>query len=99
MRVEFLSIAEEEFAEAVDYYNDQSKGLGFEFAAEVKHTLERIIEFPNAWSPLSRRSRRCLLNRFPFGIIYQIRPDNILIVALMNLQREPNSWKKRIEAE
>ena len=90
MRVEFLSIAEEEFAEAVDYYNDQSKGLGFEFAAEVKHTLERIIEFPNAWSPLSRRSRRCLLNRFPFGIIYQIRPDNILIVALMNIQREPN---------
>ena len=32
MRILVLSSAEEEFAEAVDYYNEQRPGLGFEFA-------------------------------------------------------------------
>jgi len=36
VKIEFLSIAELEFADAVEYYNQQSEGLGFEFAAEVK---------------------------------------------------------------
>lgn len=70
MRVEFLSIAEGEFAQAVDYYNEQSEGLGYEFALEAKRTLERIVQFPEAWSLLSPRTRRCRMNRFPYGIIF-----------------------------
>lgn len=97
MHIDFLSIAEEEFVEAVDYYNQQSEGLGYEFAFEVQRTLERIIQFPEAWTPLSKRTRRCRTNRFPYGIIYQIRSETILIVAVMNLHREPNSWKDRVD--
>ncbi len=44
-------MAELEFAEAVEYYNQESEGLGFKFAAEVKRTLERIVQFPKAWMP------------------------------------------------
>ena len=45
MKIEFLSIAELELVDAVEYYNQQSEGLGFELAAEVKRTLERIIQY------------------------------------------------------
>ncbi len=96
MKVEFLSVAELEFAEAVEYYNQESEGLGFKFAAEVKRTLERIVQFPNAWAPLSKRTRRCRTNRFKYGVIYQIRPNKILIVAIMHLNRDPDSWKSRV---
>lgn len=99
MKIDFLSIAEEEFIEAVNYYNEQSEGLGYEFALEVQRTLERIVQFPKAWNPLSSRTRRCRTKRFPYGVIYQIRSDTILIVAILNLHREPNSWKNRIEEE
>jgi hypothetical protein len=95
MNIRFLSCAEQEFVEAVDYYNDQCTGLGYEFAAEVKNTLNRIISFPVAWPVFSRRTRRCLINRFPYGILYQIRTDHILVAAIMHLKRDPKGWQDR----
>jgi plasmid stabilization system protein ParE len=96
MRVELLSAAEAELVEAVSYYNAQSEGLGFEFAAEVKQTIKRIVQFPDAWQRLSARSRRCRTKRFPYGVVYQIRDDVILIVAIMHLRRHPDTWKSRL---
>jgi hypothetical protein len=57
MKVEILTIAEAELAEAVSYYNEQSERLGYEFAVEVRHTIARIIWFPFAWTSLSARAR------------------------------------------
>ena len=48
MSIRILPQAEQEFSEAVDWYNDQCPGLGYEFAAEVAATLERISNFPKA---------------------------------------------------
>ncbi len=73
------------------------RGLGYEFAAEVKQTLARILQFPDAWHPLSGRTRRCRTKRFPYGEIYQLRGDLVLIVAVMHLSRHPDSWKSRVE--
>jgi plasmid stabilization system protein ParE len=96
MKVRILSCAEQELAEAVDYYNEQCPGLGFEFAAEVKSTLNRILSFPEAWPPLSSRTRRCLTDRFPYGVLYQVRQDHILVTAVMHLKRDPKRWQDRI---
>ncbi|HNR68372.1 MAG TPA: type II toxin-antitoxin system RelE/ParE family toxin [bacterium] len=95
MKLEFLEPAEKELNEASDYTNRLSPGLGFEFALEIKRTLQRILHYPDAWTPLSKRTRRCLTNRFPYGVIYQKRDDKILIIAIMNLRQRPNSWKNR----
>lgn len=95
MKLRILSCAEQEFAEAVDYYNAQRPGLGFEFAAEVRAALNRISSFPEAWPPYSARSRRCLVCRFPYGILYQVRPDGVLVLAIMHLQRDPRHWQER----
>ena len=38
-----------ELVNAISYYNVQSEGLGYEFAAEVKRTLESIVQYPDAW--------------------------------------------------
>lgn len=96
MNIEFILPAEHEFFEAIDYLNSESEGLGYEFAAEVKSTLERIIQFPNAWHPLSERTRRCRTKRFPYSIVYQLRQDKILIIAVMHMHREPQKWKSRL---
>ncbi len=99
MKVEFLSAAEAELTDAVDYYNGQSGGLGYEFADEISQTIRRILSFPEAWTSLSVRTRRCRTRRFPYGIVYQIRGDIILIVAIMHLRRHPDSWRSRLAHE
>jgi hypothetical protein len=71
--------------QAIDYYESCQKGLGKAFAKEVYEAIKRILAFPEAWTPLSIHTRRCLTQRFPFGIIYQILPNNILIVAVAQL--------------
>ena len=47
MEIIFLLPAKAEPTDATSYYNMQSEGLGYEFAAEVKRTLERIVK--NLW--------------------------------------------------
>jgi len=97
MNVGFLSPAEREFSEAIDFYNEQSEGLGYLLAAEVKKAIDRIIQYPEAWTSLSKRTRRCIVNKFPYALIYQLRDNLILIVAVQNLHRHPDSWQSRLK--
>ena len=96
MIVRILSCAEEELGRAVSYYNEQCPGLGFEFAAEAKTALARIVDFPDAWPRFSPRTRRCLLDRFPYGILYRQDGEEILVLAFMHLQRSPQRWQDRL---
>lgn len=96
MEIRFLDVAQEEFDDAVEYYNAQSPGLGDEFLLEVLSTLERVRQFPNAWHPYTENSRRCQTRRFPYGVAYQILESEILVVAVANLRRRPGYWFDRI---
>ena len=90
----FLSPAELELRQAVVYYEDASPGLGLDVLIEVELTIERILRHPNAWAKVSSEHRRCRTRRFPFGIIYSIEDDCVLIAAVMNLRRHPQSWQR-----
>ena len=94
--VQFFPPAQEELIDAADYYNNQCAGLGFEFAAEIRKTIARILRFPSAWTRLSARTRRCLVNRFPYAVIFQYTDTQVFIVAIMHLKREPDSWQKNL---
>ena len=95
MKYSFHPSAKRELLEAINYYEECQSGLGLEFAREIYSAIQRIIHFPEAWSKLSENTRRCLTNRFPYGVIYQISKEEIIIIAIMQLNREPDYWKKR----
>ena len=94
MKVRFTSTAEAELKAAMEFYQSAEAGLGAEFLAEVEATTNLIESFPLAWSTLSPRTRRCRTHRFPYGLFYQIRSDEILIVAVMDLRRDPKRWEE-----
>ncbi len=95
MKFSFHPLAEAELDDAVSYYDERQHGLGIEFAEEVYATVARIIEYPAAWAKLSKHTRRCLLNRFPYGVIYQVKNRTIRIIAIANLHRRPGYWQIR----
>ena len=90
----FTSAALSELREATLYYEQQEKGFGVKFLDEIDDAVDRIRRFPYAWHPVSARSRRCRMHRFPFGLLYQVRRDEILITAVMDLRRDPRRWKE-----
>ena len=96
MKFSFHPDSEEELNQAVDYYNHCQPLLGWDFAREVYLTIQNILTYPKAWIPLSKNTRRCLVHRFPFGVIYQIKKEEILIIAIMPLHRKPGYWQDRI---
>jgi plasmid stabilization system protein ParE len=96
VKVRFLEAARNELRDAIRFYEAQRSGLGAEFRDEVRSTLERIKHLPEAWHPLSQNTRRCRTHRFPYGVIYQVKVEEILVVAIAHLHRRPEYWKKRI---
>jgi hypothetical protein len=70
MNLRFSIVAEAEIQAAADYYESQEAGLGSRFVEELNRAIKLILQFPNAWSPLSKRSRRCPLRHFPYHVIY-----------------------------
>jgi len=95
MRFYFHEDAEREFDKAIEYYEGCRPGLGLEFAQEVYAAITRVVQFPKAWSPMSKNTRRCLVNRFPFGVIYRHRSNYIEVLAVGDLRRSPCYWQNR----
>jgi len=89
----FTSAALQELRQAILYYEQRETGLGLALLDEIEAAIDRILQYPTAWHPLSPRTRRCRTHRFPFGLIYQVRTDEILITSVMDLRRDPARWQ------
>ncbi|HKY09023.1 MAG TPA: type II toxin-antitoxin system RelE/ParE family toxin [Candidatus Binatia bacterium] len=96
MRYEFHPEALEEYEEAALYYSEHDFGLGLRFIEAVEQTIQRILQAPNRWRVIDEDVRRCLTRIFPYGVLYTVEPDFVLIIAVMHCSREPGYWKQRI---
>ena len=92
----FLPLAEEELNEAARFYDERSPGLGQDFLEEIKRTIDSIAAHPDSGYLISQNLRRRIVRRFPFGVIYAVETDRIIIVAVMHLRRRPGYWKGRV---
>ncbi len=52
---------------------------------ETNATIERITRLPETWRPLSKNTRRCRTHRFPYGVIYQLRSDEISLPSFISI--------------
>ena len=96
MTFSFHAAARAELNDAVDYYEECEPGRGYEFLEDVYATIARMIQYPEGWSQLSPRARRCLTKRFPYGVIYQVRRDDVRILAIAHSHRRPGYWVNRL---
>jgi len=94
-RPEFHRLAEHELNEAAQYYDLEDPGLGAAFLEEVDRCLQSIQAHPEAGAIIRGAVRRRLLRRFPYALLYKIKPSGIRILAVMNLRRRPTYWVGR----
>ena len=91
-RPEFHRLADRELNEAAQYFDLENPGLGSSFLKEVDRCLRSIEDHPEAGVIFRGSVRRRLLRRFPYALLYKIRPSSIRILAVMNLKRRPTYW-------
>jgi len=96
MTAEFHPEAEAEFLASVAYYNEYSPELGDAFRVAVGKAVGQVVSNPYLWPSLYRRVRRCLVHRFPYGILYGVGTGRIYVLAVMNLRRHPDYRKHRM---
>lgn len=94
-RVVFHPEAEVEFLAAAVFYEAQHRGLGVEFIAEVRRAARALQQHPELGHRFSRRLRRLLVQRFPYGLLYRVEAEDIFIVAVAHLSRRPGYWRRR----
>lgn len=96
MKVRFLKPAQCEVDDAVVWYDSQSRNLGKQFLDDLDRAVRRIVAYPLASTKIEEDLRRCLLSRFPYGIIYGINSETVIVIAVAHLHREPRYWIDRL---
>jgi toxin ParE1/3/4 len=82
VRVRLTKKAEQDVAEAFDYYEQQKPDLGYRFIARVDEAIEQISENPTLFAPVIGSARRVLVDQFTYVLFYTISEDAIVIACL-----------------
>jgi hypothetical protein len=95
--VTILHEAEVELWEAVEFYESRSAGLGLDFEREIKTALELVQQSPNRWPIHRDGTRRYLIHRFPYFVVYVLHKDRVWVIAFAHCRRRPGYWSGRAQ--
>jgi plasmid stabilization system protein ParE len=95
MNYQLTPHAQEDLREAMHFYESQRQGLGAEFLIEIGIGIARVLDGPQSWPEIEPGVRKYRIDRFPYGILYQLSQSRtVQIVAVFDLRRQPGSWRK-----
>ena len=95
-RLEYLDEALDEAEQAARWYADRSPTAAAGFADELDVAAAAIGQAPETWPPYDHGTRRFLLRRFPYFLVYRVEPERVVIVAVAHAHRRPGYWKDRV---
>jgi len=92
----FLPEAEVELEGAFLWYETQRPGLGFEFLLAFDAAVEGIRRLPESREVVALRTRRTLLRRFPYLVLYTFNEREVLVTSVFHSHRNPHGWSDRV---
>ena len=87
--------AERDVATAYDWYEKREAGLGQRFMSQLDAALAVIEQTPELHRKLYREVRRTLIRRFPFGVFYVVKEEDVVVIAVLHQASDPERWKSR----
>ncbi len=95
-RFEIHPEALEEFKSSLLWYLERSETAAANFVAEMDRAVELVVQSPGRWPRGDHGTRKFVLQRFPFAVIYRETETAIQVVAIAHGHRRPGYWKKRL---
>ena len=79
-----------------DSYESRSQELGVRFLDEFDVAISEIQASPRRWPAVEGDLRCHTMRRFPFGIYYRARGDELRILVVKHHSRHPDYWRYRL---
>jgi plasmid stabilization system protein ParE len=95
--VEIHPAALEEAQAAAEWYRQRSVPAAEMFLDEIERSVDRIRDFGEQCPPFTFGTRRLLLRRFPFAVVFRALSGRIEIIAFAHARRRPGYWRTRVE--
>ena len=89
--------AENDLKEAFSWYEDKRQGLGHDFLLQVDAGLKLIERNPKIYPPEYKGTRKHVIKRFPYKVVYLVEKERVIILAVIHGKRNPNLIKKRTD--
>jgi len=80
---------------AAAWYLERDERVAGAFEDELAKAFAGIERTPETWPAHLHGTRRFLLGRFPYEVVYKIYPEVVLIVAIAHCKRKPGYWRRR----
>jgi plasmid stabilization system protein ParE len=93
--VRFLEEAQADAWAAEAWYRARSPEAARRFVAALRQAVARIAEGPTRWRADKRNTRRYVLQRFPFSLVYRLDDMGVCVVAVAHAKRAPGYWRRR----
>jgi len=94
-RILFTQAARADLSDAVRWYDAHAPHVGPQFRDALRAAMTRIAENPKQFPPALRDTRRALLRRFPYILVFREMDDAIYVVAVFHTSRDPLIWQRR----
>src|SRR5438093_505671 len=93
--VEFHPLAADEAEAAERWYRERNETASTRFRRELDRAVDLISQRAEAGSPYLGNTRRILLRRFPFFVVYRMTREHAQVVAVAHARRRPGYWRER----
>lgn len=93
--VVWMPEASAELQQARAWYDGGRLELGERFALAVEATVEAIAESPLQFPVVHRGRRRAGVQRFPYGIFFEVQEERIVVIGCFHSKRDPKRWQSR----
>lgn len=89
--------AQSEIVGSLQYYEENDPALAEDLDELIDTAVQLVASKPDTWPAYLHGTRRYLLHRFPYSLIYREKDAVIQIVALAHHRRKPGYWSKRVK--
>jgi plasmid stabilization system protein ParE len=86
----------EEAQAGLAWYLERSPSAARRFLAAIDHAVARVAEAPERWPAYVAGTRRFVMLKFPYSVVYKETVSGVVIYAFVHAKRRPGYWKRRL---
>ena len=94
--IHFTKEALFDIEDIVLWYEEQRIGLSYDFELCLEAGIDTILRDPVAFQKRHKEVKVRFISRFPHGIHYRIKENEITVIGVFHTSRSPKNWSKRI---